>query len=87
MDYAEWQTLRRYPMLNWNMGMVYRLVERDQRIYPQGELARRTIGLDGRQGQLRHRGGLPRGTRGTGRQGAAAAHRPGLLRPRGGSRA
>ena len=26
VDYAEWQTLRRYPMLNWNMGMVYRLV-------------------------------------------------------------
>ena len=50
MDYAEWQTLRRYPMLNWNMGMVYRLVERDQRIYPQGELARRTIGLTGDKG-------------------------------------
>ena len=50
MDYAEWETLRRYPMLNWNMGMVYRLVERDQRIYPQGELARRTIGLTGDKG-------------------------------------
>lgn len=50
VDYAEWQTLRRYPMLNWNMGMVYRLVERDQRIYPQGELARRTIGLTGDKG-------------------------------------
>ena len=32
VDYAEWQTLRRYPLLNWNMGMVYRLVERDQRV-------------------------------------------------------
>lgn len=50
VDYAEWQTLRRYPLLNWNMGMVYRLVERDQRVYPQGELARRTIGLTGDKG-------------------------------------
>ena len=50
VDYAEWETLRRYPMLNWNMGMVYRLIERDRRIYPQGELARRTIGLTGDKG-------------------------------------
>ncbi len=50
VDYAEWETLRRYPLLNWNMGMVYRLRERDQRVYPQGELARRTIGKRGDQG-------------------------------------
>ena len=50
VDYAEWEVLRRYPLLNWNMGMVYRLVERDERIYPQGELARRTIGLTGDTG-------------------------------------
>ncbi len=50
IDYAEWEILRRYPLLNWNMGMVYRLVERDQRIFPQGELARRTIGLTGDKG-------------------------------------
>lgn len=50
VDYAEWETLRRYPLLNWNMGMVYRLIERDERIYPQGELARRTIGLKGDRG-------------------------------------
>ena len=50
VDYAEWEVLRRYPLLNWNMGMVYRLVERDERIYPQGELARRTIGLTGDRG-------------------------------------
>lgn len=23
IDYTEWQTLRRYPILNWNMGMTY----------------------------------------------------------------
>ncbi|HJA97066.1 MAG TPA: PASTA domain-containing protein [Candidatus Alistipes faecavium] len=50
VDFAEWEILRRYPLLNWNMGMVYRLVERDERIYPQGELARRTIGLIGDRG-------------------------------------
>lgn len=50
VDYNEWQQLRRYPLLNWNMGMVYRTVQRDQRIYPQGELARRTIGLTGDRG-------------------------------------
>ena len=50
VDFAEWEVLRRYPLLNWNMGMVYNLVERDERIYPQGELARRTIGLTGDRG-------------------------------------
>lgn len=51
VDYAEWQELRRYPLLNWNMGMVYNLVQNDQRIYPQGEeLARRTIGRSGDKG-------------------------------------
>ncbi len=44
VDYAEWQTLRRYPILNWNMGMTYRLVASDERVYPHGELARRSIG-------------------------------------------
>ena len=47
VDFAEWEILRRYPLLNWNMGMVYRLVERDDRVYPQGGLARRTIGDKG----------------------------------------
>ena len=50
IDYTEWQTLRRYPILNWNMGMTYRLRERDERVYPQGELARRTIGQVGDKG-------------------------------------
>ena len=50
MDYSEWETLKTYPLLNWNMGVVYRLVETAERIYPQGELARRTIGKKGDQG-------------------------------------
>ncbi len=47
VDYAEWQELKRYPLLNWNMGMVYSLEESDRRIYPQQELMRRTIGRVG----------------------------------------
>ena len=50
IDYTEWETLRKYPLLNWNMGMVYNLRESDERIYPQGELGRRTIGLTGDRG-------------------------------------
>ena len=50
VDYNEWQTLRKYPILNWNMGMTYNLVTLDQRVYPYGELARRTLGLVGDKG-------------------------------------
>ncbi len=50
VDYAEWEVLRRWPLLNWNMGMVYHLEEEDMRIYPLGELARRTIGDRGYYG-------------------------------------
>ena len=45
VDYNEWKVLSKYPILNNNMGMTYRLVKRDCRIYPQGELARRTVGV------------------------------------------
>ncbi|MBQ1951375.1 MAG: penicillin-binding protein 2, partial [Alistipes sp.] len=44
VDYSEWEQLRRYPILNYNLGMTYRLDKQDRRIYPQGDLARRTIG-------------------------------------------
>ncbi len=45
VDYNEWQELKRYPILNWNLGMTYRLVTLDQRVYPYGELGRRTLGM------------------------------------------
>lgn len=45
VDYNEWQVLRKYPILNWNLGMTYRLVTLDQRVYPYGELGRRTLGM------------------------------------------
>ncbi|MFR9566750.1 MAG: penicillin-binding transpeptidase domain-containing protein, partial [Rikenellaceae bacterium] len=44
IEYSEWQALRRYPILNWSLGMSYNLTKRDERIYPQGELAGRIIG-------------------------------------------
>ncbi len=44
VDFNEWQVLRHYPILNWNMGMTYRRAPIDQRVYPYGEMARRTIG-------------------------------------------
>ena len=50
VDYGEWEELRRYPILNYNMGMTYTLAEYDRRIYPQGDLARRTIGRIGTSG-------------------------------------
>ena len=50
VDYGEWEELRRYPILNYNMGMTYTLAEYDRRIYPQGDLARRTIGRLGTSG-------------------------------------
>ena len=45
VDFNEWQVLSKYPILNNNMGLTYRLSKRDCRIYPQGELARRTVGV------------------------------------------
>lgn len=86
VDYAEWQTLRRYPLLNWNMGMVYRLVERDQRVYPQGELARRTIGLTGDKGNYGIEEAYREELAGRDGKALAATHRQRLLRPRRGRR-
>ena len=45
VDYTEWQTLRTYPILNWNLGMTYKAQTLDQRVYPYGELGRRTLGM------------------------------------------
>ena len=46
VDFREWQQLSKYPILNHNMGITYRLDKRDSRVYPMGELARRTIGAN-----------------------------------------
>ncbi len=51
IDYTEWQTLRKFPILNWNMGMTYNLTQSDERVYPQNGLGGRIIGkLQGEKG-------------------------------------
>ena len=44
VDFHEWQELRTYPILNWNLGLTYKRVPIDSRIYPYNEVARRTLG-------------------------------------------
>ncbi|MFR9503378.1 MAG: penicillin-binding transpeptidase domain-containing protein [Rikenellaceae bacterium] len=44
VDFTEWQTLKRWPILNYNMGVTYNLTRTDTRVYPHGELARNAIG-------------------------------------------
>ncbi len=44
IDFTEWQTLKKWPILNYNMGITYNLSRTDTRVYPHGELARNTIG-------------------------------------------
>lgn len=51
VDFAEWEQLRKYPLLNWSMGLCYYEHKYDERVYPQGELARRTIGQQGDRGR------------------------------------
>lgn len=51
VDYYEWQVLSKYPILNYNMGFTYKLDERDERIYTQGDLALRTIGKSNDRGK------------------------------------
>lgn len=44
IDFSEWQTLRTFPLLNWNMGMCYDFEKHDERVFTRQELARCTIG-------------------------------------------
>lgn len=45
VDFNEWQVLNKYPILNGNMGVTYKKHILDQRVYPYGELGRRTLGM------------------------------------------
>lgn len=40
----EWNEMRNYPILNGNLGLVYRARAEEKRLYPLGDLARQTIG-------------------------------------------
>lgn len=44
VDFNEWQQLNKYPILNGNMGVTFKKYILDQRVYPYGELGRRTLG-------------------------------------------
>ncbi|MFI3332518.1 MAG: penicillin-binding transpeptidase domain-containing protein [Rikenellaceae bacterium] len=44
IDYTEWQTLKKWPIFNYNMGITYTLSRSDNRIYPHGDLARVVVG-------------------------------------------
>ena len=44
VDFNEWQTISKFPILNWNMGETYFRRPVDNRIYPYGEIAHRIIG-------------------------------------------
>lgn len=51
IDYSEWQTLKKFPILNQNMGITFSLANVDSRAYPYDELGRRTVGLIGDRGE------------------------------------
>ena len=44
VDANEWEQIRRYPILNESLGLVYHDSLKEVRIYPHGNLAMRTIG-------------------------------------------
>lgn len=45
VDFNEWQELKKFPILNGNMGVTFKKRIIDERVYPYGELGRRTIGM------------------------------------------
>ena len=44
VDLNEWNEIRNYPLLRKGLGSTYAVSDQDYRVYPQGELALRTIG-------------------------------------------
>ena len=50
VDYNEWQTLKTFPVLNWNLGVVYDIEKHDDRVFPHSELARYTVGRSSETG-------------------------------------
>lgn len=51
VDYNEWQTLKTYPVLNWNLGVVYDIDKHDDRAFPHHDLARYTVGRRNESGK------------------------------------
>lgn len=44
IDINEWHEIRNFPLLRNGLGSTYRTEEHDYRVYPQGDIALRTIG-------------------------------------------
>ena len=44
VDINEWQEIKDFPLLHGGLGVTYSVEDRDYRVYPQGDLAMRTIG-------------------------------------------
>ncbi len=44
VDISEWQDIKNFPLLQYGLGVTYSTDDYDHRVYPQGDLALRTIG-------------------------------------------
>lgn len=44
VDLAEWNDIKEFPLFKRGLGVTYSTEERDHRVYPQGDIALRTIG-------------------------------------------
>lgn len=44
VDYSEWCELKEYTLLNWDVGMCYERIDTNMRVYPLGDIAKRTVG-------------------------------------------
>ena len=44
IDYKEWSRIKQFTILNWDIGLTYTLQDSLMRIYPLGDIAKRTVG-------------------------------------------
>ena len=44
IDYQEWSKIKQFTILNWDIGLTYTLEDSLMRIYPLGDIAKRTVG-------------------------------------------
>ena len=44
IDFQEWSKIKQFTILNWDIGLTYTLEDSLTRIYPLGDIAKRTVG-------------------------------------------
>lgn len=44
IDHKEWSQIKQFTILNWDIGQTYSLLDSLTRIYPLGDIAKRTVG-------------------------------------------